>query len=483
VRIAALLAGAALAAGCLRTSPYACQRDDQCGAGTCEPTADGRRFCAAADTTCASGRRFGDTAADLAGACTGVALPDGRSADVCLAGPRFPAAFTSCTESVCAKEPTCCGASWGSFCVLEAEMICKVSCGAQLAIATKGAVSILADDDHDGTFTVIASHANAAEYYHDVQWVDADGAAPPELLVGTANFSDAGDEQLVDRFDGKAITTAFDLRTLTDGSGGTPFARYLPIVIGSGDYDGDGAIDFAWIGSYPAFQTVHGRGSLRFEVGPMGAAGPPDLANPIGQGIGWGDVDGDGDDDLALATETQLFVLTSDHHALAPGAPIPLPSKPYWGAWGDYDGDGKLDLALAGDTYARVFHNRGGALDPKPIFALDGPHFYGGAWTDVDGDGTLDLALSENDGKLRVYRGTGATFSTQADWSSLEDQAANQIVSADVDGDHRLDLVLANHQPYLPRVYTNRGDLSYDVTPLSLPAADYESVSATDRTR
>ncbi|HTJ44427.1 MAG TPA: VCBS repeat-containing protein [Kofleriaceae bacterium] len=361
-------------------------------------------------------------------------------------------------------------------------MTCGVSCGAQLAFAGKGTVAITADDDHDGTFTVVASHADAAQYYHNVQWVDADGDATPELLVATTNFSDAGDEQLVDRYDGVAITTAFDLRTIDDGSGGTPWRRYLPITISSGDYDGDGALDLAWIGTFPSFQVARGRGMLRFESGPQGSAGPPDLSNPIADGVGWGDVDGDGDDDLAIVTDTQLYILTSDHHALTPTAPIAMPGRTYWGAWADADGDGKLDLALAGNAFARVYKNSGAALDPTPIFELDGPQFYGGAWTDLDGDGKLDLALTVNDGKLGVYLNQGATFATTPVWTSIEDQTAPVIVSADVDGDHDLDLIVANHAPRPSRIYVNLGDESYDLATVQLPAQDYESVSPTART-
>jgi hypothetical protein len=64
--IAAALA-AAPAAGCLRSSTFTCETDPECSGGTCE--AD--HYCSFNDSTCPSGRRYGDQSGPVANECVG----------------------------------------------------------------------------------------------------------------------------------------------------------------------------------------------------------------------------------------------------------------------------------------------------------------------------------------------------------------------------------------------------------------------------
>ncbi len=64
ILVAALSAGAGL--GCSQSSTFQCNDDGSCGpSGTCEAN----NFCAFPDTTCPSGRRYGDFAEEFAGRC------------------------------------------------------------------------------------------------------------------------------------------------------------------------------------------------------------------------------------------------------------------------------------------------------------------------------------------------------------------------------------------------------------------------------
>lgn len=68
-----MLLAIALLGGCLRSTEYKCTSNDQCGAsGVCEASVG---FCSFPDPQC--GRRFGDSAGALAGACVGGNLLDG----------------------------------------------------------------------------------------------------------------------------------------------------------------------------------------------------------------------------------------------------------------------------------------------------------------------------------------------------------------------------------------------------------------------
>lgn len=61
---------AAMTCGCLRDTSYKCTLDEQCGAGgVCEMSVGG--YCAFADTSCSSGRKFGTQAGTYSGQCVG----------------------------------------------------------------------------------------------------------------------------------------------------------------------------------------------------------------------------------------------------------------------------------------------------------------------------------------------------------------------------------------------------------------------------
>lgn len=69
-----VIAFAASSGACLRSTEYRCSSNTECGTGgTCESVG----FCSFADSSCASGVRFGDSAGDLANQCTGTAGNDG----------------------------------------------------------------------------------------------------------------------------------------------------------------------------------------------------------------------------------------------------------------------------------------------------------------------------------------------------------------------------------------------------------------------
>ena len=412
-------------------------------------------------------------------------LPPGRSPDVCLAGARFPIEFSSCTQAICGTWPSCCKASWSSFCVMEAQSDdrCAMPCGGRLAFAGKGVVPIVIEDPNASSSWIVETAGGvSSESYSAVAWADLDGVGPPELVVGTSDLSTSGHAQEIDHYDGSALTLAFDVTKVLDPAGGDPFARRSDLAVSVGDYDGDGWADVAWMGVYPMFLTTHNREALQFDFGPTGTMGPPDLITPIAGGIGWADVDGDGKDDLALDSDAGAWVLHSAGSTLVSPQAITLPDRPYWGAWGDLDGDGVLDLAIAGNNFARVFQGTGTGLATTAAWSLDGIQFYAGAWIDFDHDGDLDLALTINDGKLNVYENLGGTLRTTESWQSLEDNEAPGVIAADVNRDGYMDLVIANHLPDPPRIYINRGDRTFELATVTMPAVSYESVSSTSRT-
>lgn len=100
-----VLAGATLIAGCSASSrPYACSTGSQCLRGGEPGTCEASGFCSFADTSCPSGRRYGELSAELTSRCVEVAT-DGGS------GPFSDAHVAS---DLNASRDTGVGTDWGT---------------------------------------------------------------------------------------------------------------------------------------------------------------------------------------------------------------------------------------------------------------------------------------------------------------------------------------------------------------------------------
>src|SRR5205085_1314088 len=120
-----------------------------------------------------------------------------------------------------------------------------------------------------------------------------------------------------------------------------------------------------------------------------------------------------------------------------------------WGiATGDFDLDGKADLVtvgnsgLAGGGVATIFLGKGGGMFQAAVKYTNSKvsTVITIAAGDYDGDGNLDLALGSDDFAM-VFRNAGnGTFSSGA---AATCAYPNDLVSGDVDGDKKLDLLCA----------------------------------------
>jgi len=106
---------------------------------------------------------------------------------------------------------------------------------------------------------------------------------------------------------------------------------------------------------------------------------------------------------------------------------------------GDFNGDGKLDVAVSDDSGIEVSLGNGdGTFQPVLTSAVGG----GGdlAVGDFNGNGKLDIAEILN-GQLQIHLGNGdGTFTAGANYSGFATSA--QILTADFNGDNKLDLML-----------------------------------------
>ncbi len=125
-------------------------------------------------------------------------------------------------------------------------------------------------------------------------------------------------------------------------------------------------------------------------------------------------------------------------------------TQPFSVSSADLNGDGKLDLFIANCTdpgTVSVFINKGdGTFNTKVDYAA-GSYPYSATSADVNGDGKADLIVTNtysNPHTVSVLIGKGdGTFDTKVDYAT--GYQPKSVISADVNGDGKFDLITANY--------------------------------------
>ena len=244
-------------------------------------------------------------------------------------------------------------------------------------------------------------------------------------------------------------------------------------VNAAADYDGDGDVDL-FVGFNGAANRLY-RNDAGVFADAAAAAGIAD-ARPT-RAAAWGDFDGDGDPDrlLGFAPATPaapvLRLYRNDRGRFADvtgetGVTVSEGAvrQP---AWVDVDADGDLDLYVGfRDRADMFFRNTAGRFtDVAAEIGLADPRkTVGAAWFDYDEDGDLDLYAAHMDGDANgLYRNDKGRFTDVAAaglaWGGRAPKdPANGTVRpcvADVNGDGRFDLFMANYGPN--GLFLNRG--------------------------
>lgn len=298
---------------------------------------------------------------------------------------------------------------------------------------------------------------------YSVATADINGDGKPDLVV--ANFSDTVSVLLNTTVPGAATSSFASQQPFTTGTNSTSVA--------AADVNGDGKPDLI------VANILENTVSVLLNTTTAGAATPgfatqQAFATDAGPAsVTTADVNGDGKPDLIVAniydTVSVLLNATPAGAATAVFAtqqPFPAGRTPNSVAAADVNGDGRPDLVVANfdDNTVSVLLNSMAPGAGAPVFATQRAFATGtGAVSvttaDANGDGKPDLVVANFDGTVSVLRNTTAPGAATADFGAQHVLATGAtpyaVAAADIDGNGKPDLIVANFDDDTISVLTN----------------------------
>ncbi len=244
------------------------------------------------------------------------------------------------------------------------------------------------------------------------------------------------------------------------------------------DVDGDGDLDLVVFGDFTYVLLNTGtQGAISF-------AAPFKTTIYGSAAAGWqADFDGDGRPDVLTSRAGIFRNITTSGVVSFEYVPLPpINADLVAVATGDYNGDGKPDLVMTYDYESglSVFSNQtspGGKIQfSGPVTYKVGSSPWGIASGDLDGDGKIDLVVANgSDTTVSIFRNTGSGSALSFDKTTLRvGYAPLGLTIADLNGDGKPDLATAHNDDYYPE--TSSFHLMKNISTVGKPAFEAPAI-------